>query len=84
MEYLLYKPFGDTGLAVAPARSRSSEGRNARGMHDGVQRPGKETLRLSCHHFWIPTSLRSGLRWPPDRCTTTFFPATMRIFIREK
>jgi hypothetical protein len=75
IEYLLYKPFGDTSCAVLPAtfaRAGTPPGDCAE-----IVRTHKEELRLQWSDFLKPFNFEAppGFDNRPIGCQTTFFPA---------
>jgi hypothetical protein len=77
IEYLLYKPFGDTSSAVTAA-SFAREG-TPPGVCAEVLRADKEELRLSWSDFLKPFNFAAppGFDNRPIGCQTTFFPANV-------
>jgi hypothetical protein len=75
IEYLLYKPFGDVGLAVSTA-TFSREG-TPPGVCQEIVRTATEELRLSWSDFVKPFNFAAppGFDGRPIGCQTTFFPA---------
>jgi hypothetical protein len=75
IEYLLYKPFGDTGIAVATA-SFTREG-TPPGVCAEILRADKDEIRLTWSDFVKPFNFEAPLGFDgrPIGCQTTFFPA---------
>jgi len=76
IEYLLYKPFGDTNLPVLPA-TFERESTPPDTCHEIVH-AGKEDLRLSWSAFLEPFNFTAdpGYDGRPIGVQTTFFPAS--------
>lgn len=77
IEYLLYKPFGDVGLAVSAAVF-SREG-TPPGECGEVLRTDSDEIRLSWSDFVKPFNFEAppGFDNRPVGCQTTFFPANV-------
>ncbi len=75
IEYLLYKPFGDVGVAVTAA-TFTREG-TPPGVCGEVLRTDKDEIRLSWSDFLTPFNFEAppGFDSRPIGCQTTFFPA---------
>jgi len=75
IEYLLYKPFGDAGIAVTAA-TFAREGTPPDRCGE-VLRTDKEEIRLSWSDFLKPFNFEAppGFDNRPIGCQTTFFPA---------
>lgn len=75
IEYLLYKPFGDTGIKVIAA-TFTREG-TPPGACAEVLRTDKDEVRLSWSSFLPPFNFEAppGFDNRPIGCQTTFFPA---------
>jgi hypothetical protein len=75
IEYLLYKPFGDAGIAVTAATfSRLG---TPPGTCDEIIRTDKDEIRLTWSDFLKPFNFEAppGFDGRPIGCQTTFFPA---------
>ena len=77
IEHLLYKPFGDLGIAVTPA-TFAREGTPSGVCHE-VLRTDETEIRLSWSDFLTPFNFEApvGFDGRPIGCQTTFFPAKM-------
>jgi hypothetical protein len=76
IEYLLYKPFGDAGIAVSPA-TFAREG-TPPGICSEIVKTGTEEIRLSWSDFLRPFNFAAppGYDGRPIGVQTTFFPAS--------
>jgi len=77
IEYLLYKPFGDSGIPVIAA-SFTREG-SPPGNCSEVIRADKDEIRLTWSDFLKPFNFEAppGFDGRPIGCQTTFFPANV-------
>ena len=75
IEYLLYKPFGDSSTAVTTA-AFAREG-TPPGVCSEIARTDKDEIRLSWSDFLKPFNFEApvGFDGRPIGCQTTFFPA---------
>lgn len=75
IEHLLYKPFGDTAIAVTAA-TFSREG-TPPGVCEEVARTDKDEIRLTWSDFLKPFNFEApvGFDNRPVGCQTTFFPS---------